>query len=70
MERSIYELRLHERLRISYVYNQRFLREEYLEVLRVPGGWLYLTKSHGNSLDSPVTMSMVFVPYMEEEVNE
>jgi hypothetical protein len=50
MEKTIYDLKLHETLKIN----------NYLNVMRVAGGWIY------SSVASDDMFTDIFVPYSEE----
>ncbi len=59
MEESIYELALHEDMRISTTYST-------IDVIRVPGGWIYSLFTWNCSTDSMDLLSTVFVPFNTE----
>jgi hypothetical protein len=53
---NIYEMKLHE----------EFYIDSCIRVLRVPGGWIYITKRETSFDHKSVALSSVFVPYNNE----
>lgn len=56
MEKTIYDLKLHESILVEFKYygNNQYKASDYISVSRVPGGWIYHFKTP------------IFVPYHNE----
>jgi hypothetical protein len=60
VEKSIYDLEMHEKTMIGDNG-----RREIVTVMRVPGGWIYTTDDYNAHNDQPMITS-VFVPFNNE----
>ncbi|MTH14476.1 hypothetical protein [Flavobacterium sp. LC2016-01] len=62
-EQTIYNLQLHQSLTINISGGEGDNRAAHTTVLRVPGGWVYTTKTQ---LGDILTQSSAFVPFIQE----
>ncbi len=65
--KNIYKLKLHEVANICEKCDG--CGNEYIEVIRVAGGWIYKTIIDGKREDSQAIVSTCFVPFDNEFMN-